>query len=260
MTYENWFDAELAVVDVETTGLDASSERIIEIGIIHMKAGEILDSWGQLIDPKRPIPEEVTKLTGISQSDVEGKPFFDQIAAEVRSRMEGRVCVAYNLSFDRGFITAELERVGTTWPEGPALDPLVFAREIQRSAGSKRLTSVAERLGIELLEAHRAVDDAIIAGKVLYAFREQLPERLEDLIQLQQQWAQQQEQQMATWRRRRRSNDEDSENSEKPKSEPVSTTAASDEKIALGPAYVYGDEPDPLRFLFKQLPDAGSRR
>jgi DNA polymerase-3 subunit epsilon len=259
MSNENWTDAELAVVDVETTGLDSTSERIIEIGIIHMRDGEVIESWGQLVDPERPIPDEVTKLTGISDKDVAGKPTFNEIAAEVRARLEGRVCVAYNLDFDRSFITAELERCGTTWPGGAALDPLVFARELQRDEGSKRLGNVAQRLGIELVDAHRAVDDATVAGLVLFAFRDKLPERLDDLLELQGQWAKQQEQQMAAWQRRRRTGNIEVQDDSVPTDTSRSSEKSKDE-ISLGPAYIYGDEPCPVRFFYKQLPDSGSKR
>ena len=198
---EMWFDADLAVVDVETTGLDAATDRIIEIGIIHMRGGEVLESYGRLIDPKRTIPEEVVQLTGIKQADVDGQPTFADLAEEIHSRLVGKVLVAYNLAFDEGFIRNELERTGRALPDTPKLDPLVFARELQRDAGSKKLGKVAERFGIELSEAHRAVNDAEVAGHVLYAFREQLPPRLEDLSVLCATWSAQQEAQMAARRR-----------------------------------------------------------
>jgi len=256
MTTERWFDADLAVVDVETTGLKAESERIIEIAIIHMRQGEVIESWGQLVNPEKPIPEEVVKLTGISQEDVESQPKFAEIAADVRSRLEGKVVVAYNLSFDKGFIANELERAGTTWPDGPALDPLVFARQLLTDCRSKKLGAVAQHLGIELVDAHRATDDATVAGHVLYALADRLPEQLHDISELQQQWGRQQEQQMARWRNRR-----NTQESAEPVVEAAKTPpATSDEDVALGPAYLYGNEPDPLRFFYSQLPDVGSRR
>ena len=254
-TADRWQDCDLAVVDVETTGLDPRNDRIIEIAVIHMRGGETIESWGRLIDPGIPIPEDVVKLTGITQAQVDGQPRFEALAAEIRARLEGKVAVAYNLPFDRGFITAELERAGTTWPDVPALDPLVFARELQKEAGSKRLGSVAERLGIELKEAHRATDDARVAGLVLYAFRGQIPDRLEELVALQQVWSQRQERELAARRRRRGGEDAFAELQPK-----ASGPVGDGTLIALGPAYVYGDEPDPIRFFYKQLPDIGARR
>lgn len=255
MISERWYESDLAVVDVETTGLDPKTDRVIEVGIVHMRAGVIEESWGRLIDPECEIPPEVVKLTGIEPEDCAGQPRFADLAGEIRSRLEGRIVVAYNLEFDKGFIRAELERAGTTWPDGPALDPLVFARELQRDDGSKRLGRVAGRLGIELAEAHRAVNDAEVAGKVLYAFTEQLPPRLADLEVLQRQWSVQQEQQMAARRRRRGVFGDDSLD-DGGGLQTIETGAG----IVLGPAYIYGSEPDPLRFLYGQLPDVGAAR
>jgi len=255
MLSEHWYDADLAVVDVETTGLDPQTDRVIEVGIVHMRAGEIIERWGQLIDPGREIPPEVVKLTGIQPEDLVGKPRFADIASEVSARLEGRVLVAYNLAFDSTFIRNELKRADTHFPEGPALDPLVFARELQKSDGSKRLAKVAERLGIRLEEAHRAVNDAEVAGQVLYAFRDQLPPRLEDLTILQQQWSVLQEQQMAARRRMRGAEERSSAFQQAPAAAPTST-----DELVLGPAYIYGSEPDPVRFFYGQLPDVGARR
>ena len=254
MIPEHWFEADLAVLDVETTGFDPLKDRVIEVGIVHMRGGEVLDSWGQLVNPGRLIPPDVVQLTGIQQEQVDSAPPFADVAAEVAERLAGRVLVAYNLSFDRGFVSAELARAGRTWPTAPELDPLVFARQLQAAAGSKRLGAVAERLGIRLEEAHRAVDDATTAGRVLYAFRTQLPERLNELVELQAQWARQQEQQLAARRRMRGAVDADDDLS------PAFEAVRAGGTIALGPAYIYGQEPDPLRFFYGQLPDVTVRR
>ena len=253
---EEWFDADIAAIDVETTGLNPAEDRIIEIAIIHMRCGEVIDSFSHLVDPGVPIPEEVVKLTGIQNDDIAGKPDFADIAADVRARLEGKVVVAYNLSFDKGFVTKELERAGTTWPDGPMLDPLVFAREFQRNDGSKRLEAVAKRLGIELTEAHRAAADAEVGGRVLYAFRDQLPPLLADIIQLQEQWSVQQEQQMAAWRRRRAKPTEDTAGQKKSETR---TPSAPDKQLTLGPAYIYSTETDPVRHFYQQLPGVGSK-
>ncbi|MFT5433772.1 MAG: DNA polymerase III epsilon subunit family exonuclease [Myxococcota bacterium] len=253
---EMWFDADLAVVDVETTGLDSATDRVIEVGIIHMRAGEVIESWGRLVDPKAQIPEEVVALTGISQSDVDGQPTFEELADEIHSRLVGKVLVAYNLAFDEGFIRNELERTGRSLPETPKLDPLVFARELQKDSGSKKLAKVAERFGIELSEAHRAVNDAEVAGKVLYKFRDLLPPRLEDLSILCAAWSQQQEALMAQ-RRRWRGGGGGLVDTPAPQGLAAVST---EDGIVLGPAYIYGSEPDPIRFFYSQLPDAGVRR
>lgn len=249
-----WRAEPLAVVDVETTGLEPESDRVIEVAIVHMRAGEVEERWGSLVNPECELPPDVTQLTGIQPEDLETAPRFADLATEVRQRLEGRIFVAYNLGFDRGFLEHELRRAGHEWAPETSIDPLVFARELHRNKGSKRLEAVAERLGIEIGTAHRATDDAEAAGHVLYALGRELPDELEQLLVLQRQWAQQQENEMARWRKG---------GGEAAPGKGAGTDALGGEEergSALGPAYLYGDETDPVRAMFTHLPAAGSRR
>lgn len=242
---EKWTDLPLAVIDVETTGLEPADDRIIEIGIVHFEDGEVEEIYGQLIDPERNLPERVTEITGITETDLQDKPTFDEVAAEVEDQLSGVGIVAYNLDFDRSFVENELERAGHAWPsDAPTFDPLVFAREFFKDERRKNLGTIADKLGIPLEEAHRATHDAEVAGHVLYAFADRLPEGLEDLMVLQAQWEQTQAQQRANWR------DEEAEPSES------LVGSIGEQSAGLGPAYIYGDEPDPLRALYKSVPEA----
>lgn len=245
-----WRSLPLAVVDVETTGLDPKVDRVIEIAIIHMVDGEVVDAYSSLVDPEQELPEEVTKLTGIEPTQLVGAPRFRDIAAEVRARLSDRIFVAYNLAFDRAFVQHELERAGLELPTVVPIDPLVFVRELHRNQGSKRLGAVAERIGISLENAHRAEDDAIVAGKVLYALAAELPVTLEDLRLLQDQWELLQKNEMATWRNQRGGAID----------APAGGGFSVDRGNALGPAYIYGDDTDPVRAMFVHLPDSGGRR
>lgn len=247
---KRWRDATLAVVDVETTGLDPTTDRIIEIAIVAMRDGEVLDTWSSLVHPDREVPAEVERITGISTADVADAPRFAEIADAVAEHLEDRIFVAYNLAFDRAFVRTELERCGRDWVEPRCLDPLIFVRELHRNQGSKRLGAVAARLGIPLEEAHRAAHDAEAAGRVLYALGGQLPETLDELLVLQGQWEQQQAAEMSGWRGRRGGAIEGS----------VGGLDAADRGNALGPAYIYGDDTDHVRAMFVHLPDSGSRR
>ncbi|MCA9563894.1 MAG: 3'-5' exonuclease [Myxococcales bacterium] len=242
----NWTDINIVAIDVETTGFDPQRDRVIEIGMVEMRGGEVIDRWGQLINPGMPIPRAVRELTGIEQDHVEDKPPFSEFAAEVRSRLEGRCVVAYNLSFDRSFVEAELERCGLTWPEEHKLDPLIFARALMPNLKKKRLGDVAAALGVDLREAHRAMDDAEAAGRVLYAWGDRLPADLDDLLTLQAQWERQQEETHAIRRGRGLSLS-------------MGGDALDEGPIELGPAYIYGDEVDPYRALVRALPDARTK-
>lgn len=237
---ERWKDLPLAVIDVETTGFDPETNRIIEIGMIRFEHGEVVDTYGQLIDPKSEIPEEVVKLTGIKQEDVDGQPTFKEVAEEVWQRLQGVGIVAYNLAFDRGFVKAELERAGYAWPDdAPTLDPLIFARQFFKNHPRKNLGAISKLLGIPLEEAHRATHDATVAGHVLYAFEDRLPVNLQDLLVLQAQWEAAQAQETKHW-----------------KSFSLGSSSTQDQPIGLGPAYLYGDEADPLRALYMTIPEA----
>ena len=242
---QNWKDLPLAVIDVETTGLDAQTERIIEIAIIRFEGGEVVESYGELVHPGKEIPEEVTKITGIRDEDVADAPRFEVIAQDVWQRLQGVGIGAYNLSFDRGFVRSELERCGLSWPEeAPTLDPLIFARQFFKNHPRKNLGAIAKLLGIPLEEAHRATHDAEVAGHVLFAFEERLPASLEQLLVLQAQWEAAQAREMSNWRGGGFS---------------LGNEGGLDQPIGLGPAYIYGDESDPLRALYMSVPEAPRR-
>lgn len=243
---KKWADLEIAVLDVETTGLDSASDRVIEVGIVHFVGGEEVDSYNQLVDPGCPVPQEVVELTGITPDDLEGKPAFEEVAHEVHRRLQNVGIGAYNLSFDQGFLVAELERSGLKWPEeAPIFDPLIFARQFFKNMRRKNLGTIAKALDIELKEAHRATEDARATGHVLYAFADRLPEGLQDLQLLQGQWAAAQAQEM-TWMRRSRGED-------------TFTQALGAQPAGLGPGYIYGEEADPLRALYSTVPEAPPR-
>jgi DNA polymerase III epsilon subunit family exonuclease len=242
---EKWADLRVAALDVETTGFNPDTDRIIEIGIVIFERGEVVERWGQLVDPQMEIPAEVVQLTGIKQEDVDGQPRFEKVAEEVHRRLQGVGIGAYNLSFDRGFIQASLERCGLSWPaSAPTFDPLIFARELQSEHRRHKLGAVAERLGLTLENAHRAVDDAEVAGQILYAFSQQLPDSLQDILILQAQWERQQAANQH-WRSSDRG----------PSLDLQSMTQISGQTVGLGPAYIYGEELDPLRAIYMSVPE-----
>jgi len=208
----DWRDCTVAFVDTETTGTDPKSDRIIEVGIVLGRRGEILGRHSWLMHPGRPIPKESSDVHGISDDDVRDKPRFDEIAAEIVGVLRGALPAAYNASFDRGFLLAEIERCGYDDPEPPPairrkvawLDPLVFAREFFKGQGESRaLGAVAERLGVSLERAHRATDDAEAALRVLFAFAhdERMPNGYAALVQEQRRLERLQLEAQRFWRR-----------------------------------------------------------
>lgn len=206
-----WVDHPIAFLDVETTGTDSTKDRIIEIGIVLGKNGEVVARHGWLIHPGMPIPAESTAIHGIKDEDVAGKPSFAELAPEILALLAGAIPAAYNAQFDRGFLLAELERAGVR-PDAPPpamrrevdwIDPLAFARELYKHEDSRALGEMAARLGIALEKAHRATDDAEAALRVLYALGQdsRVPRAYGGLIQEQRRLARQQEEARRLWRR-----------------------------------------------------------
>ncbi|MBL9023252.1 MAG: 3'-5' exonuclease [Myxococcales bacterium] len=190
-----WVDCVIAFVDVETTGRDPALDRLVEVAVILGRSGEVFERKSWLINPGIPIPEESSAVHGIRDPDVVGKPAFHEVLPEIRAALEGAVPAAYNATFDKSFLLAEIARSpgrGGTGALPPAfrrevewLDPLVFAREIYKDEQSRALSDVAERLGISLERAHRATDDAEAALLVLYALGkdQRLPRAYAALLQ-----------------------------------------------------------------------------
>lgn len=238
MAADHWGRGRLAVLDVETTGLNArEGDRIIELAVVQFDNGEVSDEWGVLIDPGVPLPVETVKITGIRQEDVDGQPRFDEIADTFLQKVADRTLVAYNAPFDREFVLVELDRAGRTLPGAAWLDPLVMAKALQPGQKGYKLGTVAERLGVPLVDAHRATADARAAGLVLMAFAPEMPASLGDMLVRQEQWQADQEAKRNMWRGRRGG----------------ATQLIADRtgpRNALGPAYAHGNELDPVRYMF----------
>jgi DNA polymerase-3 subunit epsilon len=171
-----WQEIDVALLDVETTGRDASVDRVVELGIAVGRRGEIVARYNWLINPGMPIPAEVTAIHHITDEMVADKPRFEAVASEIANALRGCVPAAYNALFDRAFLMGEFSRAKADGTGVPALtrevewlDPLVWARDIQDNEKSRSLGDVAARLGVQLEKAHRAQDDAEAALRVLYA-------------------------------------------------------------------------------------------
>jgi DNA polymerase-3 subunit epsilon len=206
-----WVSSSWVVLDFETTGLDPEVDRVIEIGLAMFEGGELVSSRNWLVNPGIPIGEESREITGITDEMVADAPPFGAVWSEVRQLLEGRIPVAYNHEFDSKFLWAECRRIGVP-PRGrevpPAccddsvwIDPLVWAREIQKEDKGHKLGDVCGRLGVALDTAHRAAHDAEAAGRVLLALAASMPERYGDLLRVQQRYAATQDVEIG-WRRR----------------------------------------------------------
>jgi DNA polymerase-3 subunit epsilon len=173
--------AELPIVaiDTETTGRDPTTDRVVEVACVRWEKGAITLRKSWLVNPGRPIPKEAFDVHGISDDAVKDAPAFASILPELLEALAGAVPLAYNAEFDRKQLMAELGRISAPPTPPPAfhknadwIDPLVWARELQRLEKSRALGEVAARLGIELVQAHRATGDAEAALNVFLKFQE----------------------------------------------------------------------------------------
>ena len=153
--------ASLSVIDVETTGLSPSLDRVIEIAIVRMTPdGKIEDEFVSLINPRRDVG--LTSIHGIDASDVINAPTFEAVAPMLLERLDGTVAVAgHNVRFDVGFLGAELIRVGVDIPKVPRVCTLSLS-------GGGKLASCCEDYGVQFDgTAHSALDDARATAMLL---------------------------------------------------------------------------------------------
>lgn len=154
-----------AIVDIETTGGYAENHRITEVAIFNHDGIQVTDTYHTLINPGRNIPYYITGLTGITTEMVLDSPAFEEIAEEVFKRLEGKVFVAHNAHFDYSFLKKEFEQVGINW-QSKKLCTVRLSRKIIPGLRSYSLGSLAESLGIEISNRHRAGGDAAATVKI----------------------------------------------------------------------------------------------
>ena len=159
-----------AFVDLETSGVSPSEDRITEIGIVLVDGDTLVEEWSTLIDPGIPIPPEITALTGITSEMVRGAPRFEAVLPEVARRLAGRVFVAHNARFDYGFLKAEFRRAGERFG-ADVLCTVRLSRRLFPQYGSHRLDALIDRHRLPAIDRHRALGDA----RAIRAFLQVLP-------------------------------------------------------------------------------------
>lgn len=151
---------EYAIVDIETTGGNASGSRITEIAIIIHDGTAVIDRFETLVNPQKEIPLPIFALTGINNEMVKDAPVFDEVAEKVYGMLFGRIFVAHNVNFDHSFVRHELGRAGFKWTAKNKLCTVRAARKIKPGLPSYSLGNLCRSLDIPLLRAHRAGGDA----------------------------------------------------------------------------------------------------
>lgn len=148
-----------AIIDLETTGGDPRRDGITEIAIMLYDGKELIDSYTTLLNPQRPIPYEITRITGIDNDMVKDAPKFYEVAKKIVELTEGAVFVAHNVRFDYGFIQHAFRRLGYTYSR-KQLCTVRLSRKLMPGFKSYSLGALCKRLKIPNEAAHRAWGDA----------------------------------------------------------------------------------------------------
>lgn len=157
-----------AVVDVETTGGSPDrGHRITEIAVVEVRDGAVFEDFHTLVNPGRSIPLRIAQLTGITDSMVANAPFFDEVAPELFDRLDGRVFVAHNASFDWRFVSYQMRDALGSVPEEPRLCTVQLARRLAPDLRRRNLDAVATHFGVPIHGRHRAFGDALATARVL---------------------------------------------------------------------------------------------
>lgn len=171
MLYEKNF----TIVDVETTGGSPFFNRVIEIGLLRIEKGEVIEEYQTLLNPGIPIPEFITKMTGIGDEDVAASPTFEELADDIISKFENSVFVAHNSQFDYGFLQEEFRRLGYGF-NTEQLCTVKLSRTLFPEFKRHNLTELITRYNFECSRRHRAFDDARVLWDFLQHVQVNVPQ------------------------------------------------------------------------------------
>jgi DNA polymerase-3 subunit epsilon len=169
-------DVTFVVVDLETTGAKAEDAGITEIGAVKVRGGEILGEFQSLVNPGRPVPAFVARLTGITTAMVSTAPDIDLVLPSFLEFAHGAVLVAHNAPFDVGFLRAACAELGYAWPGFAVVDTLPLARRVvtRDEARNHKLSTLSTLFRARTSPEHRALADARATVDVLHGLLERL--------------------------------------------------------------------------------------
>lgn len=168
------FNQNLAIIDVETTGMSAIRNRIIEIAIIRVEKNKIVDKFTSLVNPEVSLPYFITNLTGITEDELDRAPVFGQMKKKVNKLLKDAIFVAHNVWFDYSFIQNEMERVNLSF-NAPRCCTVRLSRRLYPEHRSHSLQALIQRYGFNYSNRHRAYDDAYVLWQFLKQIKATFP-------------------------------------------------------------------------------------
>lgn len=160
--------------DLETTGTLAGVDRIVEIGALRFVDGEVDAIYSTLVDPKMPIPEAASRVNGISNDMVAGKPTIDVLLPSFAEFCGDDVMVAHNAAFDVQFLVADIKRHEAPAPRGVVLDSYAIGKKVYPGLANYKLGTLIQHLGIPASTFHRAEADAGYCGQLFMKMCERI--------------------------------------------------------------------------------------
>ncbi len=166
----NLSDSTYVVFDVETTGLSAVYNKLIQVAASKMHKGNVIEQFDEFIDPGHPLSEFTTQLTGITDDMVRGSKPLEQVLKEFQAFCEGSILVAHNATFDVGFMNMNYQRHHLPVIKQPVIDTLEFARNLYPEFKRHGLGPLTKRFQVSLESHHLANFDAEATGRLLFIF------------------------------------------------------------------------------------------
>ncbi len=172
-SYAGGFGDEFIVFDIETTGLSAANCKITEIGAVKICNGEILERYNTFVNPECPIPEEITRLTSITDEMVADAGTIDEVLPEFLDFVGDRLLIAHNADFDTGFIRVAAKNLNISFTNA-YLDTVALSRYLNPQLKSHKLNILADHYKLGDFHHHRACDDAEMLAMIFFGMMQQL--------------------------------------------------------------------------------------
>jgi DNA polymerase-3 subunit epsilon len=166
--------AEFLVLDTETNGLGGDACEMTEVGTVLVGGGELHDRFSSVVRTSAPLRRGIQRFTGITQAMVDAAPSLEDVLPEVQRQLQDKIMVAHNAPFDRRVLRQHFERIGLEWPNPPVICTARLARAMLPLQQRRGLSAVADALGIEVEQVHRALPDAETCARVLCALHPKL--------------------------------------------------------------------------------------